>query len=148
MSLALIMMWYTLLGGLAATGSMYLSRHYVPVRHEATCYGLALIVIAGFYLACTAYFGNPAAWGLELGAVLTFAALALLGTRLPFVLIVGYVLHGGWDLLHEVQAQTTVNLFGGWDATMIPLAYGAFCAAFDWIIGGYLWHRRRAWRAA
>jgi hypothetical protein len=52
-------------------------------------YGLFLIMIAAFYLAFTAYFGIATAWRLEATAVLTFAAMGLLGARVPVALIVG-----------------------------------------------------------
>ena len=136
MSLAIIMVWYASIGALAATGSIYLSHRYVPVMHEATLYGLFLIAIAAFYLACTSYFGNAAAWSLETVAVLAFAVMGCLGTRVPVVLMAGYALHGGWDLLHELQAQMQVDVFGGREATRIPLAYGAFCTTFDWAVVG------------
>jgi hypothetical protein len=64
------------------------------------------------------------------------------------VLMAGYALHGGWDLLHEVQAHMQVNVFGGREATRIPLAYGAFCATFDWAMVVYFAYRRRHWGAA
>jgi hypothetical protein len=32
--------------------------------------------------------------------------------------------------------------------TELPLAYGAFCAAFDWCVAGYFYTRRREWNAA
>src|SRR5688572_19756286 len=137
MALAIIMVWYASIGALAALGAMYLSHRFVPLKHEATLYGLFLIAIAAFYLACTAYFADAAAWSLETVAVLAFAVMGCIGTRVPVVLITGYALHGGWDLLHEVQAHVQVDLFGGRAATKIPLAYGAFCAIFDWAIAGY-----------
>jgi hypothetical protein len=31
--------------------------------------------------------------------------------------------------------------------TAIPLAYGVFCAAFDWVMVGYFWNRRHVWAA-
>src|SRR5688572_3342648 len=104
MALAIIMVWYASIGALAAAGAMYLSHRFVPAKHEATLYGLFLIGIAAFYLACTAYFGETAAWRLETIAVLAFAVMGCVGTRVPAVLIAGYALHGGWDLLHEVRA--------------------------------------------
>ncbi|HEY7027188.1 MAG TPA: hypothetical protein VH438_06255 [Gemmatimonadales bacterium] len=30
--------------------------------------------------------------------------------------------------------------------TPIPLAYGVFCAAYDWGIAGYIYVRRQQWR--
>ena len=148
MALAIIMVWYVSIGALAAAGSMYLSHRFVPARHEATLYGLFLIAIAAFYLACVSYFEDAAAWSLESVAVLAFAVMGCLGTRVPVVLIAGYALHGGWDLLHEVQAHMQVDVFGGREATTIPLAYGAFCATFDWAMVVYFWYRRRDWVAA
>jgi hypothetical protein len=148
MALAIIIVWYVSIGVLAAAGAMQLSQRFVPAKHEATLYGVFLIAIAAFYLACTSYFGNAAAWRLETVAVLAFAAMGGLGTRVPVVLMAGYALHGGWDLLHEVQAHMQVNVFGGREATEIPLAYGAFCAAFDWAMVVYFAYRRRQWVAA
>ena len=148
MALTIIMAWYVGIGALAAAGSMYLSHRFVPAKHEATLYALFLIAIAAFYLACTSYFGDAAAWTLESVAVLAFALMGCLGTRVPVVLIAGYALHGGWDLLHEVQAHTQVDVFGGREATKIPLAYGAFCTTFDWAIAVYFVCRRRHWIAA
>jgi hypothetical protein len=148
MALAIIMVWYVSIGALAAAGSMHLSHRFLPAKHEATLYGLFLIAIAAFYLACTSHFGDAAAWSLEGVAVLAFAVMGCLGTRVPVVLMAGYALHGGWDLLHEVQAQMQVDVFGGREATEIPLAYGAFCAAFDWAMVGYFVYRRRDWAAS
>jgi len=148
MALAIIMVWYVGIGALAATGSMYLSHRFVPAKHEATLYGLFLIAVAAFYLASASYWGDPAAWRLEAAAVVAFAGMGCLGTRMPVVLIAGYALHGGWDLLHEVQAHMQVDVFGGREATKIPLAYGAFCTTFDWVIAAYFANRRRHWVAA
>ena len=148
MALAIIMVWYVSIGALAATGSMYLSHRFVPAKHEATLYGLFLIAIAAFYLACTSYFGNAAAWSLETVAALAFAVMGCLGTRVPVLLMAGYALHGSWDLLHEIRAHMQVDVFGGREATEIPLAYGAFCAMFDWAMVVYFVYRRRDWVTA
>jgi len=75
--------------------------------------------------------------------------IALLdGLRLPVVLITGYLLHGIWDVLHEVHAFGGVSPFGVHELTELPLAYGAFCAAFDWCVAGYFYTRRGDWNAA
>ena len=57
-----------------------------------------------------------------------FALFGILGVRLPVVLIIGYCLHGIWDMLHEVHAYGRVSPFGAHELTELPLAYGAFCA--------------------
>jgi hypothetical protein len=148
MALAIIMVWYVGIGALAAAGSTYLSHRFVPVKHEATLYGLFLIPVAAVYLGFTSYFGDRAAWSLEIVAVLAFAVMGCLGTRVPVVLMAGYALHGGWDLLHEVWGHMQLDAFGGREATTIPLAYGAFCATFDWVVVIYFAYRRRHWVAA
>ena len=70
-----------------------------------------------------------------------FAVLGLLGTRLPFALITGYVLHDLWDAVHEVNARAELSLLARQTAS-VPLAYGFFCATFDFVIAGYF-HTRR-----
>ena len=148
MALAVILSLYVSVGALAAVGAMVLSQRFVPDRFEAVVYGLFLIAIAAFYLAFAAYFGDAEAWSLEAAAVLAFAVLGCFGTRLPVVLIAGYALHGVWDLLHEVQAHAGADVFAGRQSTEIPLAYGAFCATFDWVMAAYFWSRRGRWSAA
>jgi hypothetical protein len=148
MALALIMILYVSIGALSAVGSMYLSHRFVPARFESALYGLFLIPIAAFYLAFTAYFGDAAAWDLEMAAVIGFTFLSGLGTRLPVVLVAGYALHGAWDLLHEIHAHLGSDVFAGRQSTQIPLAYGAFCATYDWAMAGYFLYRRSQWIAA
>ena len=148
MALTVIMSLYVCIGALAAVGSMYLSHRFVPARFEAGLYGLFLIPIAALYLAFASYFGDAAAWSLETAAVLAFAVMGCLGTRLPVVLIAGYALHGMWDLLHEVHAHAGIDVFGGRESTQIPLAYGAFCATYDWAMALYFLFRRGQWMAA
>ena len=67
---------------------------------------------------------------------------------LPFALIVGYSLHGLWDLLHELQAHGAYSAFEPGQLTPIPLAYGVFCAAFDFCMAAYFYARRAEWIAA
>src|SRR5262245_43125309 len=148
MALTVIMSLYVCIGALAAVGSMYLSHRFVPARFEAGLYGLFLIPIAALYLAFASYFGDAAAWSLETAAVLAFAVMGCLGTRLPVALIAGYALHGMWDLLHEVHAHAGIDVFGGRESTQIPLAYGAFCATYDWAMALYFLFRRGQWMAA
>jgi hypothetical protein len=50
-------------------------------------------------------------WRVETAVVVAFVAIGLLGVRLPFALIVGYSLHGLWDLLHELQAHGAYAAF-------------------------------------
>lgn len=148
MSLAIIFALYITIGLLAAAGSILLVQRYVPVRHESLVFGLFLLPIAGFYLAFAEHYGDGAAYGFELAAVLGFMLLGALGTRLPAALIAGYALHGGWDLLHELRAHAGIDSFDGHATTTIPLAYGAFCATYDWVMAAYFLGRRQAWAPA
>jgi hypothetical protein len=107
-----------------------------------------LILIAAFYLAFAAYFEAATAWRVEGAVVLAFVAMGLVGVRLPFALIVGYALHGMWDLLHELQAHGACSAFEPGQLTAIPLAYGAFCAAFDFYMAAYFYRRRAEWSEA
>ena len=93
---------------------------------EEIFFGLLLDAITGFYLAFSAYFEDQGAWRLETGAVILFAGCGILGLRLPVVLIVGYSLHGVWDVVHEIHGHSGVSLFGAQQITELPLAYGPF----------------------
>jgi hypothetical protein len=148
MALAAIFSLYVIIGLLSAAGSIYISQRVLPVRFEAVLFGLVLLPIAGVYLAFAAYFGEDAAFSLETAAVMAFALLGCLGTRAPVALIAGYTLHGAWDLLHEIHAHTGADVFGGSASTQIPLAYGAFCATYDWAMAVYFFNRRTQWKSA
>jgi hypothetical protein len=142
MALSVIIILYVAVGFLAAAGSIFIAQKLFSVKAEQIFFGLFLIAIAGFYLAFTAYFGNQGAWRLEIGAVIVFAVFGLVGLRVPAVLMIGYALHGPWDLLHEIHAHGGGSLFGAQQMTEIPLAYGAFCATYDWCMAAYFYIRR------
>ncbi len=146
MSLAAILIWYVGIGVLAAIGMVTISRAWFSPRVEQSLFALLLIPVAAMYLVFAAYFGDVPTPRPEAYAVAVFVVLALLGLRFPALLALGYALHGGWDLAHEIR----VHLGAGGDVarrfTDIPLAYGAFCAAYDWCLAGYFLTRRAAWR--
>jgi hypothetical protein len=141
-----IVILYAGLGLLAAAGSVAISQKLFRGRSEQILYAIFLVPIAGFYLAFAAYFRDPSAWSIELPAALAFSLLGILGTRYAAVLILGYLLHGAWDALHELAAH------GGWLAlahgklTESPLAYGVFCAVFDVAIATYCARRSLLWK--
>ena len=134
--------------GIMAAGAIVIVRKVLAPKAEQIFYAMFLIMIAAFYLAFAAYFGVATAWRLETAVVVAFVAIGLLGARLPFALIVGYTLHGLWDLLHELQAHGAYSAFEPGQLTAIPLAYGVFCAAFDFCMGAYFYARRAEWNAA
>jgi hypothetical protein len=146
MALVAIMLWYIVIGVLAAIGTTTISRSQFSPRVEQVFFALLLIPVAGMYLTFIGYFGDSSALGPELYAIAVFVVLALLGLRLPAALILGYALHGAWDLVHEVSVHLASGSGGVRQLSDIPLAYGAFCAAYDWWVAGYFVTRRRAWR--
>jgi hypothetical protein len=145
MALSVIILLYICIGLMSAAGSVAISRKVFSAKAEQIFFGLFLVAIASFYLAFTAYFGDEAAWRLDASAVAAFAVLGVLGTRVSVLLILGYVLHGLWDLLHEVHAHAGLDFD---KSAEIPLAYGAFCATYDWCLAAYFYMRRRQWTAA
>ena len=145
MALSVIIILYISVGILAAAGSIFISQRVFSAKAEQIFFALFLVAIAAFYLAFTAYFGDQKAWRLETGAVIVFSVFGILGVRLPLVLIIGYCLHGIWDIIHEIDVHSGTSLFGAQKMTEIPLAYGFFCAAYDWCIAGYFYTRRREW---
>ena len=100
MALSVIIVLYAGVGILAATGSIFISQKLFSAKGQQVFFALFFIAIAGFYLAFTAYFEDPRAWRLETGAVILFALFGFLGLRLSVALIIGYCLHGIWDVVH------------------------------------------------
>jgi hypothetical protein len=148
MPLSLIFILYVGVGVLSAVGSIAISTKRFSAKAEQIFYGLLLAPIAAIYLAFTAHFADNDAWRLEAIAVALFAILGFLGIRLPALLMLGYALHGGWDLIHEVFLYEGAPGAGTGTLTEIPLAYGAFCAAYDWCMVGYFYTRRDQWKTA
>src|SRR5438876_10344007 len=146
--LRVIVALYVTMGVMSAAGSVYIAKLIFSAKVEQIFFGLFLIPIAGFYLAFTAYFEDRDAWQLEATAVAIFTFFGLVGTRLSFALIVGYLLHGLWDVVHEFNAHAGGSLLGPRQTTSVPLAYGFFCATYDFLLAAYFYTRCGQWRAA
>jgi hypothetical protein len=140
-----ILILYATVGVMAAAGAVFITRKFLRPKGEQVFYGLFLVLIAAFYLAFGAYFESASAWRVETLAVAAFAVIGLIGVRLPMALVIGYPLHGLWDLLHELSMHGTRVGFEPEQLTAVPLAYGVFCAAFDVCIAVYAWMRRSEW---
>jgi hypothetical protein len=139
---------YVVVGIMAARGTICIFRKMFTPQAEQNLYAMFLMSVAALYLAFAAYFEASAAWPLEGTVVVAFVAIGLLGLRLPFALIIGFSLHGLWDLVHELQAHGGYSSFAPGQLTAIPLAYGFFCAAFDFYMATYFYWRRPDWSAA
>jgi hypothetical protein len=112
---------------------------------EQVFFGILFVLIAGFYLAFTMYFGKSEAWSIEVTTVILFAVFGLVGIRYTSVLMIGYVLHGFWDGIHEFNMHFNEET---WHLTALPLAYGFLCIGYDFFIAGYFYTRRKEWQAA
>ena len=145
MALAAILSLYLIIGVLAAIGTVTISRSRFSPRVEHIFFALLLVLIAAMYLAFVAYFGDDSTLRPEAWAVAVFAVLGLLGLRFPALVVLGYAIHGGWDLAHEIWVHLDAGVGGVQPLTDIPLAYGVFCAAYDWCMAGYFFTRRAAW---
>jgi hypothetical protein len=148
MGLMVIVVLYIAIGIMSAAGSVYISKSIFSAKAEQIFFGLFLIPIAGFYLAFTAYFGDKNAWQSEAAAVAVFAVFGLVGVRVSYALIIGYVLHGVWDGVHEFNGHVNGSLLGPGRMTTVPLGYAFFCVTYDFLMAAYFYTRRNEWRAA
>jgi Family of unknown function (DUF6010) len=147
--LIVIVVLYVTIGVMSAAGSVYISRSIFSAKVEQIFFALFLIPIAGFYLAFTAYFRDQDAWQLEAAAVAVFAVFGLVGVRVPFAVIIGYLLHIPWDAVHEFKGpHAGGSLLVPRQITSVPLGYGFFCATYDFLMATYFYTRRNHWRAA
>jgi hypothetical protein len=142
-----IVLLYGVIGVTAARGTMCVFNQFLQPKSHQFCYAIFLVVIAGLYLAFVSYFNVATAWRLESAVVLVFAVISLLGTRFTLVLITGYVLHGVWDLVHELEAHGALSAFPRGQLSTIPLAYGIFCLVFDCYMAVHFYKQRAVWRA-
>jgi hypothetical protein len=141
MALISILFLYLGIGVLAAIGTTTITRSRFSPAAERRFFTLLLLPVAAIYLAFVAYFDAPSALRSELIGILFFVLLGLLGLRFPVAIMAGYLLHGGWDLVHEVGMRGAGS--ASLALTSIPLAYGVFCAAYDWYIAVYLLRQRQ-----
>ncbi|WPD22448.1 MAG: DUF6010 family protein [Candidatus Electrothrix scaldis] len=106
----IIAVFYAIFGVTVGLGSIYLTKAFSNLKMEQVFFGVLLVLIAAFYWAFTLYFGAQDAWTIEIVSVLGFAVLGLAGIRFTTLLIIGYLLHGIWDGVHEFN-MSRVRLF-------------------------------------
>ena len=133
---------YAVIGVLGAIGSILVFQRIFHGRWEQIFWASFLVVIAAFYLSFAAYFGaSPHAWQTELIGVGVFLFCALWGLFSRPAIAIGYILHGLWDLSHCLSGPS----LAGVSLTDIPLGYGIFCSAFDFVVAAYLMVSNTAW---
>ena len=137
-----VVMLYAVIGLLGAVGSILVFQRIFHGRWEQIFWASFLVVIAAFYLCFAAYFGaSPHAWQTELIGVGVFLVCALCGLFSRPAIAIGYILHGLWDLSHCLSGSS----LAGVSITDIPLGYGIFCSAFDFVVAAYLMISNAAW---
>ena len=103
---------------------------------ERRLLALGLVVAALIYVGFAVASAGGAWIAAELGGVVVFGGLAVLGLkRSPMSLAVGWALHPVWDAgLHLMGAG----------AAFAPTWYVVACISFDFLVGGYIAARFRA----
>jgi hypothetical protein len=133
---------YAVIGLLSAIGSILVVRRMFQGRWEQIFWASFLVVIAAFYLSFAAYFGaSTKAWRTEAVVVAVFLFCAVVGLFFRPAIVVGYVMHGLWDLSHSLSGSSLAGL----SITEIPLGYDIFCSTYDFIVACYLMISDTAW---
>ena len=131
---------------IAIPGTIMPVRKFLSLRSEKAFFSLTLIPIALFYIGFSYYYGDLSALHAEIVGVIIFTVLALLAQFMAsWILVLAYVAHGAWDVLHEVYIASIGGVIP-W--TEVPAGYAAFCLAYDLIIAVYVYKRMRLWDEA
>ena len=127
----------------AIPGTILPTRKFLSAKNERTFYSLSLFPIALVYIGFAYYYGNLAALYAEIVGVMIFMFFALLGQLLASkILVIGYIAHTVWDLMHEVFVAGIGDQVP-W--TEVPAGYAAFCLSYDLIIAFYIYQRASLW---
>lgn len=118
-----------LIAGIVLAGGFILAaRRTLNYEREKFIYGTGLVIAALIYVGFGLFSGSVAWQLIELGGVLLFAALAVLGIRRSgWFLGIGWALHVFWDLvLHDASTA------------FVPRWYQFLCLGFDLFLAGYI----------
>ena len=107
----IVALLYVVIGLLSAIGSILIVRRIFQGRWEQIFWTSFLVVIAAFYLSFAAYFGaSTHAWQTEVVGVAVFLFFAVGGLFARSAIVVGYVMHGLWDLSHCLSGSSLAGL--------------------------------------
>ena len=118
MAVSVIIVLYVAIGLMSAAGSVFISKKLFSAKGEQIFFALFLILIAGFYLAFTAYFGDEGAQRFETGGLMAYGS-GLVSVRVPSALIIGAscmvpgtcsmrTCHGGGDLFGAERVLSSI----------------------------------------
>jgi len=128
---------------IAIPGTIMPVRKFLGPRGEKRFFTLTLIPIALFYIGFGYYYGDLTALHAEIVGVIIFTVLAILAQFMAsWILVYAYVVHGLWDVLHEVFVA---SVGGAIPWTQVPAGYAAFCLAYDLIVAVYIYRRLHLW---
>lgn len=99
------------------------------LKREAIIYAVALVVAASIYGGFAALAGALTWLAIEVGGLVLFSLVSLLGLRTSmWFLVLGWAAHTVWDVfLHKV-----VNV------GFVPEWYPGMCLGFDLVLAGYI----------
>jgi len=101
----------------------------VGLDRERGFYPVVLVVIASYYALFAVMGGSMGALAVEVGIMVGFVALAVIGfRRAPWLVVAGLAGHGVLDMAHP-HLVTNPGVPGWWPV---------FCMTFDVVAAGYL----------
>jgi hypothetical protein len=101
----------------------------LPLSYIIEISAVLLALIPAIYVGFALMDGRRSVIRLEVTHLACFFALSLLGLWYSeYMLVVGYIVHGLWDLAHHSKGITTEH----------PRGYVPFCVVYDWIVAAGL----------
>lgn len=126
----------TILYGLIGAGVIIGFARTTGQQASTGYYSTVLSVIALVYVLFAVMDGSPSVLWIESATALTFIMLSVAGSRVEkhafWILAAGLVLHGAYDLVHEVIVSNRA----------VPVWWPVFCGVVDITLG--LWTVRLA----
>lgn len=103
-----------------------------PKQKALDLFALLLVLIAAVYLGFALLDGRRRELSIEIVSMTFIFFLSALGLWVtPIFLVIGYVAHGLWDILHHPKGiQTKVVRW-----------WPPFCVMIDWIVAGFIFFR-------
>ena len=101
----------------------------IPKEHFYPFWAILLALAAGVYIGFAVVDENTEEYYLQWAVALIFAGIAFLGVWIsPNFLVLGWLAHAIWDLLHHYKTFETKT--SSW--------YPVFCLIYDVIIAAFL----------